>query len=192
MIQLVSLDDARTWLGSSAQPCSDGQLTHMLEVASDTIVRFIGYDPTPASYTRIFNGRDNQRMILPDRPVTAVTSVIIDGVAIPPSSSPCEQGFVFDDKSVMLRSKRFVRGWQNVAISYAAGFAAMPADIQDAVIQLVKLQYFAIDRDPDLRGENVTGVYSAQYGASSSFSNGTCGMPDKIAADLKRYIVAAS
>ncbi len=188
MSQLVTLSDARSWLGTSAAAYSDDQITHMIEVASDTIVRFIGYDPTPSSYAKTFNGRDEQRLILPERPVTAVSSVTIDGIVIPQSPSASVYGFVFDHKSVMLCGRRFSRGWQNITISYQAGFATLPNDLSDAVIELVKLQYFSLDRDPDLKGDNVTGVYSAQYGASSSAS----GMPEKIAADLKRYIVPAS
>lgn len=48
-------------------------------------------------------------------------------------------------------------------IQYPAGFAAIPADVQDAALRLIKGQYFGQMRDPRLRQENVEGVYSATY-----------------------------
>ena len=57
------------------------------------------------------------------------------------------------------------RRWTGIPIlvQYQAGYADLPDDLQDAALQLVKAKWFARNRDPKLRSENVVGAYEAQY-----------------------------
>lgn len=84
------------------------------------------------AYSVTLNGQGGDRVSLPNTPITAVTALSIDGVAVPASSGPTKAGYVFSDTQVLLRGYRFCRGVQNVALSYTAGFATIPMDIQRA------------------------------------------------------------
>jgi hypothetical protein len=84
----------------------------------------------------------------------------------------------------------YPRHWEMLPIQvvYQAGFAkAAPqlAEIVDACIRLVRGAYFASPRDPNLRAENIEGVYSAQYW----FANGPggAGFPPDITAMLNNW-----
>ncbi|HVJ44727.1 MAG TPA: hypothetical protein VM639_24735 [Dongiaceae bacterium] len=68
---------------------------------------------------------------------------------------------------------------------YVAGDAsALPADIQDAAISLVRARYFARKRDPLLKSEDVPDVGAAQYWIGSV---GDKQMPSDIASTLDNY-----
>lgn len=73
-----------------------------------------------------------------------------------------------------------------LSVQYPAGFAAIPADLADATIRMVKGRWFARQRDPQLRGESAVGIYDAQYwfGAGPGSSGG---LPPDIAAILDGY-----
>ena len=71
---------------------------------------------------------------------------------------------------------------------YWAGYTAIPDDLQDAVILMVKGRYYGRTRDPMIRSQNVEGVYEASY----FFATGPGGQGDlsvDAMAKLDRYRV---
>lgn len=65
-------------------------------------------------------------------------------------------------------------GWapSYIGANYVGGFAAIPADVADAVCRMVRSRYYANMRDPMLRSENIEGVYEAQYWISMAGNAG--------------------
>lgn len=59
-----------------------------------------------------------------------------------------------------------------ILVQYTAGFSTIPADVQDAVIRMVKARWFTRQRDPLLRQEDVPGVYSASYWVATGSEGG--------------------
>lgn len=51
----------------------------------------------------------------------------------------------------------------NVTVAYTAGFATIPEDVEDACIRLVKGRYYAEQRDPLLKSEDIPGVGKFDY-----------------------------
>jgi hypothetical protein len=85
----------------------------------------------PRDVVDVFDGNGRDRMQLRHWPVVAVTSVSIDGRAVPQAVTPMSAGWLIeagDDEPpgamqrMMLRGDVFSRGWQNVSISYRAGY----------------------------------------------------------------------
>lgn len=147
---LTSLANALLWLGL---PADDGTVARLISATSAQIQTFIGYQIASASYARTFNGNGGTQILLPDRPITAVASVTVDGIPILPASPP-NDGFVFDSKFVYLSQygswrghwiQRFTRGAQNVAISYTAGYAATPLDVEQACLDWIKSTHDRLD-----------------------------------------------
>lgn len=132
---LTSLDNALQWLGLAQD---DGTTERLITAASTVIQKAIGYELKSASYTRSFNGPGGAVLVLPDRPVTAVTAVSVDGQAVPPQALP-SSGFCFDTTAIYLSGcYRFTRGMQNVSASYTAGYAVVPFDLEQATLDLIK------------------------------------------------------
>lgn len=70
--------------------------------------------------TELRHGNRKSLMMFRHRPVTAITSVTVDGVTIPPSTGQ-SSGWLYDDTTLYLRDYVFARGVQNVAITLRAG-----------------------------------------------------------------------
>jgi hypothetical protein len=83
-----------------------------------------------------------------------------------------------------------LRSWSSVpiVIEYQGGFASIPNDVQDAAIQLVKARWFARKRDPNVRSENIEGVYQADYWYGTG-PGGPGDLPNFVAERLGRYRV---
>ena len=115
-------------------------------------------------WSEVYDGNGTWRLFLRNYPVTAVSSLNVNGVVIGASSGVGAPGYVIDatGKSVSLRlgggatgtfsfnsypgvgyvpGGFFTKGIQNVAISYSAGFAETPFDIQWAANVSVGVQY---------------------------------------------------
>ncbi len=134
---------------------------------------------------------------------TLPTSGLVTGAAAPsyvtiveerlPAPTPLAEGvdFVVDaergqiDRLNSLTSR--TREWRLPAtVIYPAGYAAIPDDLQEAVILLAKLRWFARGRDAALKSETIPGVYSASYLAGGAA--GVQGdMPAEVAEKLDRY-----
>lgn len=95
-----------------------------------------------ASYVEKRHGRGNDAMMTRQCPITAVSSVVIDGQTVPASTGYGVSGYVFDEVSVYLRGYRFTRCEPlNVAISYTAGYAVVPGDLAQAAVEIVAAKY---------------------------------------------------
>ena len=57
---------------------------------------------------------------------------------------------------------RFPRGESNVRIDYTAGYATVPAPVQEAVVRLAQIAWLSASRDPNLTSEKL-GPYGATY-----------------------------
>lgn len=157
-IDLVTLADVKAYIGSSG--IDDQLLTRLVTASSQYIQSWLNRTFASAAYTETRDGNGGQRMLFANYPVTAVSSLTIDGIAIPLSTSPLIPGYVFSSTGIMLRSYTFTQGFQNVVIGYTAGYATVPEDIRQACIDMVALKYRQRDRiginSKTLAGEAVT------------------------------------
>lgn len=116
-----------------------------------------------ADYVEKRNGQGGDSIVPGFYPVTAVSGVTVNGVVIPASPDGVASGFVFDELTIYLvGGYRFNRGRQNVQLSYTAGYATVPADVERAVIDQV---IFTFRRLPKLGTvtQQMQGVTTAQY-----------------------------
>ena len=81
------------------------------------------------------------------------------------------------------------RAWRlPTTVIYPAGYSTIPDDLQEAVILLAKMRYYARTRDPMVRSQNVEGVYSADYWLGTGIG-GQGDLPVDVAEKLDRYRV---
>jgi hypothetical protein len=117
-------------------------------------------------------------LALGNPPVTAVTSVKVDGVAIPPAAGPTAAGYSFSPTMLYLRGYAFSRGGRNVEVACNRGWAATPADLERACIELVGLRYKERDR---------IGQVSQSLGAGQTVAFWVKDMPDSVKTVLVAY-----
>jgi hypothetical protein len=142
---LCALVDVKDWLqtGQNAFPATDDALlTRLIGAASRFIENWLERPVLAADWIEVRDGTGGQRMAFANVPVTAMLSLSIDGLAIPPApTDSIGAGYVFSPTELALRGYVFTRRLQNVTMTYTAGYAAVPADIVQACIELVCQRY---------------------------------------------------
>lgn len=122
-----------------------------------------------AAVTDRLHGDGTRRMPLSQIQVNSITSVTVAGSAIPAQPSATADGYFLDKSTVELVGYSFTEGRGNVSIVYNSGWATVPTDLEDAVIQLVVLKF----RRADAPGQTslTVGGDSVQYDNGAQFAN---------------------
>ena len=142
----------------------DTFLTTLIGQASASIETFCGRSFASATQTQIIRReRWRERLMLDRTPVVAVASVVLNGTPLAPDAveiDDADAGFLLrlDGSSCSI-------GWPagRVVVTYTAGYSSTPPDVERCCIDLVKLAYFARDRDPALRSYENVDVESVSY-----------------------------
>lgn len=150
---LALVSDAMDYIGRVGDSPSELAFLERLVTGASTYFRSrTGRDiqAPPKSYpAEKHSGDGNFGLFLKETPVTAVTSVAVDGESIPAVSVPGESGWVLADADtgrLELIGFLFTPGAANVSIAYTAGYATVPEDIAQAVIEIAAWKYRERDR----------------------------------------------
>lgn len=141
MGDLTTLQAAKEWLAQGSQTASDSIISRLISAVSEAVQKRIGYQIEQQQVTETRNG--NGKLIMPFRAahVTAVSSLTIDGNVIPARTTPTGSGYVFDEDYILLAGYCFTRGVGNVVWTCTAGYDATPADLEQAVLEIIGLKF---------------------------------------------------
>ena len=152
---LTTLDSLKQWIPVD-NTNDDALLTALVTNVSTFIQSWLSRTIAQQGYSEVRNGQDMQLMLLSNYPIVGVSALTVDGIVIPargplgPGTYATPGGYTFDSGAIYLSGcYRFTRGYQNVAVSYVAGFAETPDDIQQAANMI------AADWYKTLRGKAV-------------------------------------
>ncbi|MHB8303353.1 MAG: hypothetical protein ACYDC6_11030 [Acidobacteriaceae bacterium] len=146
---LTTLANVHAWLPIPVTTTSeDPLLTRLITATSMDFQRATARpDLMTSTYTETRQGDGAYRMILRHWPITAVSSLTIGGVAIPPSTNQIAPGYYFDENldpercfELYLAQMHFTDG-APVVVNFAAGYATVPGDIEQAVIDWIVYRY---------------------------------------------------
>jgi len=160
--QLVTLSNAKAWFATSGTPLpstDDALLTRLILACSGAIEAWLNRTIAATNYTWTGAGTGSSRLLLPNYPVQSVASLTVDGVAVLPSAGYGLAGYAFDEFGLWRIGGVFTRGVRNVVVTYNAGFATVPPEIEQACIATVALRYRERERighaSKSLAGETV-------------------------------------
>jgi hypothetical protein len=187
---LTTLADVKAWLqtGQSAfPPTDDALLTGLITAASQFIQTWLNRSIAISDYVETRDGTGGQRLQFACFPVSAVLSLTIDGIVVPPAppvspSTGLTAGYVFSATQLAVRGYYFPRGAQNIVFSYTAGYPATPPEIAQACLELVALRY---------RERTRTGEVSKALGGGETVSYSQKDMSASISTLLQQYRVVA-
>lgn len=163
-MDLTSVANVRAYSGLSTSDISDVDLGNLVTRASAVIRGYCSRDITSEGpYSETFDGQGGVKFTPEQWPVTAVSAVSVDGVTVLPATSATAPGYAFSSGAIALRGYRFARGVANCTVSYSAGEASVPPDVEHAAILTVLAAYNAAPRDPAVRSESINGSYQATY-----------------------------
>lgn len=140
---LATTDDLKTLL-TIRHSEDDALFARLLSAASAQFERQAGgRSILAADYTRELDGTGGTTIVVPDRPLLAVTSLYLAGDVdpVPESGGYGEDGYFIRGNCVYLRGYRTTEGQGTVSISYRAGFEEIPEDIRQAVLEMAALMF---------------------------------------------------
>lgn len=156
---LTTLANLKAWipgLGTGTTP-DDATLSRLITAVSLQIATYLSRPILQSqSYTDTYDGKDTTALPLANFPVTAVSSVTVDGFSIPAASPPTpsapQLGFTFTPTMLELVGGgwpfgpfyRFTRGYQNIVVAYTAGYTAGGNDLlvlEQACIEQCAVRY---------------------------------------------------
>ena len=204
-VDLISLDEVKLEL-QIATTADDAWLSKQITRASTAILQYVNRPIVPQTYQeRIFFIDDPQPK--PNMGHTGVLQLSMwpligtnDSVLItnaPDSATPVTliEGLDYRVDTARGQITRLdpvsldARNWPTypLLVQYVAGFNPIPDDIQDACIRLVKARWFARQRDPMVRQENIAGVTETSYWFGNGPGSNASNIPPDVAGLLSNY-----
>ncbi|MGD9938617.1 MAG: hypothetical protein AB7T74_02325 [Clostridia bacterium] len=132
-----------------------------LDSAEAVVQAYLGFAPKSQAYTHILQGTGKKHLYLNAKPVTAIANIEVDGVAWD------EADYRFEDEKIISIIGNVFPSGSEVEITYTAGWATVPGDIQEVVLEIASLKAMQA-------GENI-GLTSTSFdgGNSRTFVNYT-------------------
>ena len=177
--QLVTLGQVKAHIGNAADATDDAVIQRVTDSVCSFLESACNRTFAATNYAEHRSGNGGRFIVLNNYPVTAITSLEVNGVAIPASTSWDEAGWVLSyGYRIDLRgsSYAFHRGEMNVVIAYSAGYAQIPGDLQHAALVMAAIAYKERDR---------FGITSKSVGGESVSFLGE--MPDFVQRVVREY-----
>lgn len=171
MAALTTIDNVKAYLAiSKPDAVTDDLLERLIDAASEFVEQWLGRNVLSAQIVEYHSGNSKDAIILKQAPITSVTSVTLNGQTIPEAVDPADIGWMLVDNWLVYQHGLFGRGRKNLVVTYEAGYLAVPADIEQAVIEMVCLRYKERERighvSKSLAGETVTFMISDMSASS--------------------------
>lgn len=202
---LTTLADVKAWLqtGQSTFPATDDALlTRLITAASQYIQTWLNRQIALQDWIETRDGlgtglgpRD-VRYQFAVFPVSGVSSVVVDGVTIPPipslspappgattvSSFAAQAGYLFTPTQIVIRGYVVPQKAGCVTLRYTAGYPVTPPDLAQACIEMVVLRY---------RERTHIGEVSKSIGGAETVSYSQKDMTDAIKTLIQQYRIVA-
>jgi len=158
-MNLTTVENVKGYLGITSAT-DDPLLDRLVSSASGYIQSWLNRSFASTSYTETFDGTGFDTRMVSNYPITAVSSVVVNGVSIPLAPNSLASGYAFAERKIVLRGYAFVSGTLNCTVTYTAGYATVPPEIGQACIEIVANRYREKDRiglvSKGLSGETIT------------------------------------
>lgn len=124
---LATIDSVKQWMNTNPAtpmgPGDDPLLQRLVTSVSTIIKSYISRDVVMTNYIERYSGKGGRRMSLRNSPVYRIYSLSIGQFAPGLSADGVVQGYMFDPNgTVYMVGFNFDRGFQNVGVSYQAGY----------------------------------------------------------------------
>lgn len=165
----------------------------LLDMASGAIRAYTNQTISQATTTAVMPGNHSEKLVLPERPVTSVTSVTIGATSL-----AADTDYVWDGAHTLYRGSRvdgvlsvngpdyLINGWGDwggpgaqVTVVYTHGFAVIPNDVKGVCLALAARSL----QSPDGVNSETVGSYSVSY----SRTGGAVSLLDEERRLLDRY-----
>ena len=184
---LTTLEDTKEYLEIDGTD-KDNLLQQLIGAASQFIKTETGYEWVETTYKELIDGERTETLILTQKPIISVTSLVINGETI-----GSDNYYIYNESGMLKRQDvgiydvgythsfrrglLFPRGQQNIEVQYVAGYDDVPYDLQKAVWSMVNTQ---------LESKNYEGLESYSIG-DESIKWRASGLPAEVQQTIMRY-----
>ena len=142
---LTTLEDTKEYLEIDGTD-SDNLLQQLIGAASQFVKTETGYEWVETTYKEMIDGERTETLILTQKPIISIESLVINGETI-------DNYYIYNESGMLKRqdvgiynvgythhSRKgllFPRGQQNIEVEYVAGYEDVPQDLQKAVWSMV-------------------------------------------------------
>jgi hypothetical protein len=175
---LTVLETAEVELGLTEPDSSnDAQIVQLIHQVSAAVAsycgRVFGEETVAETFWSSACGEGINSIVLDRTPITAVISVELDGSELGTGDYDLDErnGVLYFQSLGCSCSRRWFR---SLVVTYKAGYPLLdgvPHDLERAALILMRDQYNAVGRDPNMRSETIPGVHSYTLGDASSASS---------------------
>lgn len=191
-IDLCILSDVKAWLDITGST-DDDVLQSLITNVSQRILQNLNRQTLALStYAEHYDGTDTPQLALRNFPIVSVSSLVVSNRTIAASPDGVQSGYTFDQYALKLIGYStapgqqgfastpgfFTRGFQNVAVTYQAGYVKTPFDIAEAARQWVAFLY---------RQRKWIGQTSKHLSTGETVSFSQKEMPDFVLGTLRNY-----
>lgn len=182
------VDDATSDLGGNDELSDqDVAMVQMLvNVASQQIIRHVDSDIKETSYVEVWDGAASDELVPRRRPITGVTSVkIASNNDFSVSQGIPSEVINFNQRSITFRSLQLPFGRGLIQVTYTAGYADVPYDIQMATIMQYQWLRSQLGKSGFMNGlKSISKMGETQTKDSSI---GKFGLRDEVVGMLETY-----
>lgn len=146
MSAFTTVANVQQYLGLAAGT-DDALFARLISACGNALETAVSRRLLSAARSATLDGHGKPVLLCPDYPVSAVTALTLDGVAIAPAppGDTFSAGYRFDATRIWLQGGAvFSRGQGNVSLSYTAGYAPDSAEasvLEQLCIESVALKY---------------------------------------------------
>lgn len=132
---------------SASDTTKDAFLTNLINRAYKILERYCSRVMKQATYVEYYDGDGSADLLVNQWPIISVASIYDDlnrvfdsGTLVPAADYVIykERGLIRINALDLVSQGIFQRGTQNIKLTYDAGYATIPADLEDAGIQMVE------------------------------------------------------
>jgi hypothetical protein len=139
MSDFTTTADVKEYLGITVST-SDALIARLITAASAWMINYMSYNPFSATYVDIKNGSGTKSMTFGAYPITGVNSVTVDDVAV-------DLDYIRYRDATITRTDGYIFPMTSeVSVSFTAGYAAIPAELAQACIEIVCWRFKERDR----------------------------------------------
>ncbi len=155
---LTTVANVKAYLGITGST-DDALIENLIDRVTDFIKRYCNREFTKSNYDEYYDGNGTGCLFLPNYPVVSVASLEIDGII----KASTDYAIYADAGMVRLKNEKFTDGVLNVHVTYTAGYATVPKDLEQACTEVVAMKYYS-------RGTEKFGVTARSFGEGGTVS----------------------
>jgi hypothetical protein len=189
VMAIIDLSDLKTHLGVT-DSSQDTILQMIVDATNQYVSNYCHRKFEASTYSELYDGPGQAALVLKNRPVTGIISVLENNITIDERTEVGGVGYYQVDinQGILWRDDHWGLGYGNVQVAYEAGYSEIPSDLMFATLRTAEYFYnTSYYRTAGVSGENL-GAFNFRLSTELSSMGGGLVLPDVLILNiLNRY-----